>query len=59
MKEDAIVTRSIANHMGQHHLPYTSPNITVYGDVTELTKALGNAPPTDSETTVSGRITSL
>lgn len=59
MNEDAIVTRSFANHMGKQPLPYTSPNITVYGDVTELTKANGTAPPTDSETTVSGPITSI
>jgi hypothetical protein len=56
MKDDTIVAQPIEIHGGQQRLLYSPPRITVYGDMTELTKALGNAPPTDSETTVSGHV---
>ena len=54
MKDDTIVSSSITSCTGQCRLPYTSPKVTVFGDMSELTKANGNAPPTDGEGTVSG-----
>lgn len=52
MKNDTAVARPIANQTGQKRLPYASPTITVYGGMSELTKANGEKPPTDAETTV-------
>lgn len=35
---------------------YSAPQIQIFGDAGELTRANGKQPPTDSETTVSGPV---
>ncbi len=54
MKDNNCKNQSTATEGRVKLMPYSSPKLTKYGGITELTQANGTAPPTDSETTVSG-----
>lgn len=56
MQNNVIRVQENVTHGDKQLLPYIAPHITVYGEVTELTKSLGVVPPSDSEHTVSGKI---
>lgn len=56
MKKQEIETSIHCDRKDGQKLIYSAPQILVFGDAGELTRANGTAPPSDSETTVSGPV---